>query len=178
MQFDLTKKQLKTLLELVYLGNWMINAQRDGSKKDPIMQDHDDMAKFIYSKAGEEGLKKDVQYDEEMKKWFPTQYLELESEVAGFHIEYDNNSFYNSLIDRLGARDLGKLYNLVELQDMSIFERINEQGECNEKYEIEFEKNGVDRLVIDETVGVRKKIQRNDPCPCSSGKKFKKCCGK
>ena len=24
----------------------------------------------------------------------------------------------------------------------------------------------------------RKKIGRNDPCPCGSGKKFKKCCGR
>ena len=24
----------------------------------------------------------------------------------------------------------------------------------------------------------RKKIGRNDPCPCGSGRKFKKCCGK
>jgi len=23
-----------------------------------------------------------------------------------------------------------------------------------------------------------KKIGRNDPCPCGSGKKYKKCCGK
>jgi uncharacterized protein YecA (UPF0149 family) len=23
----------------------------------------------------------------------------------------------------------------------------------------------------------RQKTQRNDPCPCGSGKKFKKCCG-
>ncbi|MGB0715243.1 MAG: SEC-C metal-binding domain-containing protein [Phycisphaerae bacterium] len=22
------------------------------------------------------------------------------------------------------------------------------------------------------------KVERNDPCPCGSGKKFKKCCGK
>jgi len=25
---------------------------------------------------------------------------------------------------------------------------------------------------------VKKKIGRNDPCPCGSGKKYKKCCGK
>jgi SWIM/SEC-C metal-binding protein len=29
-----------------------------------------------------------------------------------------------------------------------------------------------------ETVTVDKKIGRNDPCPCGSGKKYKKCCGK
>ncbi|MBN1621469.1 MAG: preprotein translocase subunit SecA [Endomicrobiales bacterium] len=30
----------------------------------------------------------------------------------------------------------------------------------------------------DESVGPPKKIGRNDPCPCGSGKKYKKCCGK
>ena len=28
------------------------------------------------------------------------------------------------------------------------------------------------------TVVVGKKVGRNDPCPCGSGKKYKKCCGK
>ena len=28
------------------------------------------------------------------------------------------------------------------------------------------------------TVTVDKKIGRNDPCPCGSGNKYKKCCGK
>ena len=27
------------------------------------------------------------------------------------------------------------------------------------------------------TVLAEKKINRNDPCPCGSGKKYKKCCG-
>ena len=27
-------------------------------------------------------------------------------------------------------------------------------------------------------VEVEKKVGRNDPCPCGSGKKYKKCCGK
>jgi uncharacterized protein YecA (UPF0149 family) len=25
--------------------------------------------------------------------------------------------------------------------------------------------------------GVKKKVGRNEPCPCGSGKKYKKCCG-
>jgi SWIM/SEC-C metal-binding protein len=29
-----------------------------------------------------------------------------------------------------------------------------------------------------ETVRVDKKTGRNEPCPCGSGKKYKKCCGK
>jgi preprotein translocase subunit SecA len=27
-------------------------------------------------------------------------------------------------------------------------------------------------------VGGKKKIGRNDPCPCGSGKKYKHCCGR
>ncbi|UCE60305.1 MAG: SEC-C domain-containing protein [Phycisphaerales bacterium] len=29
-----------------------------------------------------------------------------------------------------------------------------------------------------ETIHADDKPQRNDPCPCGSGKKYKKCCGK
>ena len=28
------------------------------------------------------------------------------------------------------------------------------------------------------TVRKEKKVGRNDPCPCGSGKKYKKCCGR
>jgi uncharacterized protein YecA (UPF0149 family) len=28
-----------------------------------------------------------------------------------------------------------------------------------------------------EAVAVGNKVGRNDPCPCGSGKKYKKCCG-
>ncbi len=29
-----------------------------------------------------------------------------------------------------------------------------------------------------EPIRVEQKPERNDPCPCGSGKKYKKCCGK
>jgi len=29
-----------------------------------------------------------------------------------------------------------------------------------------------------EPIMVEKKVGRNEPCPCGSGKKYKKCCGK
>ncbi|MBN2509657.1 MAG: YchJ family protein [Spirochaetales bacterium] len=33
------------------------------------------------------------------------------------------------------------------------------------------------RMIVDQVVRDRDKIGRNDPCPCGSGKKYKKCCG-
>lgn len=37
--------------------------------------------------------------------------------------------------------------------------------------------NGVEILNQDGTVRIMK-VGRNDPCPCGSGKKYKKCCGR
>ncbi len=36
----------------------------------------------------------------------------------------------------------------------------------------------LDEFTKDETVHLKtQKVGRNDPCPCKSGKKYKKCCG-
>ena len=40
------------------------------------------------------------------------------------------------------------------------------------------ENTGGDGSVKSSTVKKGKKIGRNDPCPCGSGKKYKKCCGR
>jgi len=37
--------------------------------------------------------------------------------------------------------------------------------------------NGDGELIVDEPVVASVKVGRNDPCPCGSGKKYKKCCG-
>jgi SWIM/SEC-C metal-binding protein len=53
------------------------------------------------------------------------------------------------------------------------------------KYTIELEAEkpedtrDLERLLNpDQPVTVEKKIGRNEPCPCGSGKKYKKCCGR
>jgi len=53
------------------------------------------------------------------------------------------------------------------------------------KYSIEFDSgkpediNDLEMLLNPpKTVIAEKKVGRNDPCPCGSGKKYKKCCGK
>ena len=46
----------------------------------------------------------------------------------------------------------------------------NELGEISK---LQHQKKGNDRIVIQE----RRKIGVNEPCPCGSGKKYKKCCG-
>ena len=39
-------------------------------------------------------------------------------------------------------------------------------------------KQGKKPIMVQQTPVKHKKIGRNEPCPCGSGKKFKNCCGK
>ena len=44
-----------------------------------------------------------------------------------------------------------------------------------ERFERRQEESGVTQMPVHRAAP---KIGRNDPCPCGSGKKYKKCCGK
>ena len=46
---ELTKKQFLALLKAVYLGNWMANANRDGSPEDPHVEDYEKIEDLIFS---------------------------------------------------------------------------------------------------------------------------------
>jgi len=42
----------------------------------------------------------------------------------------------------------------------------------------EFKQDTRNKIQETKTVNIKKKIGRNEPCPCGSGLKYKKCCGK
>ena len=86
----------------------------------------------------------------------PIDTFEEDTEVS---LEYDPELLYKNMVDAKADW----LYNLPMWDD------IFDQDTKHALY-LEQKKSG--------TVVVGKKIGRNDPCPCGSGKKYKKCCGK
>ncbi len=95
------------------------------------------------------------------------QYLEQLRQVVGLRsygqrdplIEYKKEAFdlFSNLLDKLKLDYVKILMNLKVYNEPT--EKIN-QSLLKEKFK-----------------NLGKKISRNDPCPCGSGKKFKKCCG-
>ena len=47
-----------------------------------------------------------------------------------------------------------------------------------DKYQTSGAEPGEGNKAVDPIVNASPKVGRNDPCPCGSGKKYKKCCGK
>ena len=95
------------------------------------------------------------------------QYLEQLRQVVGLRsygqrdplIEYKKEAFdlFSNLLEKLKLDYVKILMNLKVFNEPT--EKIN-QRQLKEKFK-----------------NLGKKTSRNDPCPCGSGKKFKKCCG-
>lgn len=52
MKLELTKKQYRRLLDMVYIGNWVLNSTR-GEDRIP---DYDEVESLLFSKARDEGM--------------------------------------------------------------------------------------------------------------------------
>ena len=96
------------------------------------------------------------------------QYLEQLRQVVGLRsygqrdplIEYKKEAFdlFSSLLEKLKIDFVTILMNLKVVQAPKENQQNNEPAKIDPKY-------------------IGKKMSRNEPCYCGSGKKFKKCCG-
>ena len=86
----------------------------------------------------------------------PIETMEEDTEVS---LAFDKEKLYKGMV----AAKAEWLYELPMWDD--IFDK-----ETQKRLYLEQKKSG--------TVVKEQKVGRNDPCPCGSGKKYKKCCGK
>ena len=94
--------------------------------------------------------------NESLKVENPIEELEDTTEVS---LEYDPEKLYKNMVDAKADW----LYNLEEWDNLLTPERRKEL----------YKEQKLSGTVIKE-----KKVGRNDPCPCGSGKKYKYCCGR
>ena len=85
--------------------------------------------------------------------------IETMDENTKVNLAFDKEALYKNMVDAKADW----LYNLPMWDD--IFDK-----ETKHRLYMEQKKSG--------TVIVGKKVGRNDPCPCGSGKKYKQCCGR
>ena len=94
--------------------------------------------------------------NDSLKEANPIETMEEDTEVS---LAFDKEKLYKNMVD---AR-ADWLYELPQWNDIY-------DEETRKRLFLEQRKSG--------TIRKEKKISRNDPCPCGSGKKYKKCCGR
>jgi len=86
-------------------------------------------------------------------------------------VEYKKEAFnmFVDMTDRISTEVLSRLFK-IQIQKQEALKR-----ETSRQAKISYNRGEGSAAV--QTVRRTKKVGRNDPCPCGSGKKFKKCCG-
>lgn len=153
VKIELTKKQYLALLKAVYLGNWMANANRTGSPEDPHVEEYEAISDYVFSVAPQFGFEKYVSHEKgDDTHYYPTNDFEEGADVHKLHAEYDDESFWDELCDRLGERDFYRKYSVEEIKRMDDEERFVKLQECVIVHEKEAEEHGIERLEVMKTI--------------------------
>ncbi len=133
MQLDLTKKQYRRLLDLVYIGNWILNSNRDEDR----IRDYDEVESLLFSKAPEEGM--DILAKTECGEVVPSD----DFIAGGIHEainDYESCIFFSLLAEDLARRDMEE--ENADLEDQQDLMR------RFEAYMDEFELYGTDHVLV------------------------------
>lgn len=145
MTFECTPEQYRSLIKLAYLGHWMINGIKTEDERDAGI---DDIMQALYARAKEMQCGEYVSYDEKGKKFFATKKLDEDPDVEKKREEYDNEIFWDELIEKLSLRDV------LAMQEGKHWYGGDTEGIADirsgiiKKYVEEFEQHGVDNLKV------------------------------
>ena len=130
MNIELSNKEFRHLLDMVYIGNWVLNSTRGEDR----FADYDDLESklFALSPALSE-------------PWNGTVIPSRAYTEGGIHeaiAYYEDNIFYEILAEELSRRDM----DYPEINDDNYDEIVGRM----DRYMSEFELSGVDHLVLEE----------------------------
>lgn len=134
MKLELSKKQFRRLLDLVYIGNWILNSTRGQER----FADYDEVESLVFARAAIEGMPGLAElYQGEI---VPSRAF-VEGGIHEAIAEYENNVFFDILAEDLARRDMN---------DAPIDEtNCEELAQRIETYINEFEENGTDNILVD-----------------------------
>ena len=134
MKLELTTKQFRRLLDMAYIGNWILNSTRG----DDRFKDYDDVESLLFAKAREEGM--GVQAEDWQGEVVPSRAF-AEGGIHEAIMEYENNVFFDILAEDLARRDM---------EDASIDQNNYEELSSRiDAYIAEFEQHGTDNILVD-----------------------------
>ena len=134
MKLELTTKHFRRLLDMAYIGNWILNSTRG----DDRFKDYDDVESLLFAKAREEGM--GVLAEDWQGEVVPSRAF-AEGGIHEAIMEYENNVFFDILAEDLARRDM---------EDASIDQNNYEELSSRiDAYIAEFEQHGTDNILVD-----------------------------
>ena len=134
MNLELTPKQFRRLLDMVYIGNWILNSTRG----DDRFSDYDEVESLLFAQAAQAGM--GILAEEYEGEIVPSRAF-AEGGIHEAIMEYENNIFFDILAEDLARRDMEE-----ENVDQDDY---NELMNRMEAYIEEFEAHGTDHISVE-----------------------------
>ena len=134
MKIELTELEFRRLLDMAYIGNWILNSTRGKDR----FTDYDEVESRLFSYAAAHGMQALTEHNQGVAK--PSAAFEN----GGIHeaiAEYEDSVFFEILAEELARRDMD--FEPIGPENYSeLTSRIDEYIE-------EFEQNGIDNISLD-----------------------------
>ena len=134
MNIELSEKEYRRLLDMVYIGNWILNSARGEDR----FEDYDLLQEKLFAMAPAQGMRSLVQ------RWHGHVFPSQAYEDGGIHeaiADYEDAVFFDILAEELARRDLG-----LENSDPEDLTQLNERME---EYLDEFDRNGLSTVTVE-----------------------------
>ena len=134
MELELTRRQFRRLLDMVYIGNWVLNSTRGEDR----IRDYDEVESLLFDRAAKEGMSTLAEtYEGEV---IPSRAF-AEGGIHEAIMDYENNVFFEILAEDLARRDM---------DDVPIDEsNYEELASRIDAYIDEFEAHGTDNITVE-----------------------------
>lgn len=144
MSINITNKEYQSLIDLVAIASWIMDAYTIGEGQYP---NHRELIKKIYSSFKLMQSEGKIEFAPEFNDYFETRNFEefIQNE---FIQPYEENFFWDELVYKLAERDVTASIELDEFKKMDGMKRLELIDAAKESYELEFEKNGIKNLCL------------------------------
>ena len=144
MKINFTNKEFEALFDMVSIADWILHAHQNTDVDDQYSA----LEQKILSHAKDFGMGDIVEYDKELQRYFSTRDYEESDQFQGVIDDYDDQTFWDELINRLVDRDLIQRFGEEGVLALSTEDRIRLRAELEAAYGQEFEVNGLKSLKI------------------------------
>ena len=132
-------EQFRKLIELAYLGEWMLNAHHGEDHQD---EDATTLLQTLLGMVEMEGVERDPETGRHFLRADWDAMLQ-DHKIA----DYDDHTFWEELTERLAERDLAKRTGQT-VEEIDRDEDLLELKPLEDRYRHEFEEHGLDRIHI------------------------------
>lgn len=135
MQIEMTNKEFRRMLDLVYIGNWILNSTRGEDR----FADYDALESKLFGLCRHNGMNALVE------NWNGEEVPSKAYVEGGIHEAialYEDNVFFEILAEELSRRDM----QYPDINEENYDEIISRM----DQYMAEFQASGVDHLVLEE----------------------------